>query len=74
MTTTNEKQINATVKDARDGWCNSCDMDMDLAQHPDYAAEAARRPRLHLEIKESLIRLCPDCAKTIRAELFDFSA
>ena len=70
----NEKQIHIDVKDARDGWCNGCARDRDLAHHPDYPVEAASRPRLHLNINGSVIRLCPDCAKTLRAELFDFSA
>ena len=74
MAKTNEKQISATVKDARDGWCNGCGRDGDLANNPDYAAEAARRPRLHLNVNGSVLRFCPDCAKTVRAELFDFSA
>ena len=68
-----ERTITVEVKTAHEGWCNGCDVDESLYRLND-VYEALRRPRAHLRVGQSVTVLCPDCAKKIRAALFEFSA
>lgn len=67
--------IDVDVITAEKRWCSACGRDYDLSglrlvrRLPASPAEARRRPRLEINVRNSITTLCPDCARALIAQL-----
>ncbi len=76
MTTTTDRSDTADLKTkvvtAAERWCSMCHVDYDCVTGGKGIAKD--RPRLEVNISGHVTALCPECAKKLRAALYEFSA